>query len=78
MKSAYDGMNGFDIENLTRAERARRWAQDCQTVADEWFGGDTSRAEEALDALPYSTIPYWTDLDAICRVILRPGQPSRY
>lgn len=68
MKSAFDGLNGWQIGQLSLEERQRRWAQDRKTVAEEWFGGDESRAEVALEALPYSRIPDWCDVDDVARL----------
>ena len=68
-KSAYAGMTGFAIAELSRAERERRWSSDRQSIADIWFGGDAENAQAAFDALPYSRIPDWEDLDEVCRAV---------
>lgn len=41
------------------------WEQQRKAVADKWFGGDEDRAEAVMDALPYSDIPRWADVEAV-------------
>ncbi|AER47594.1 hypothetical protein DS6A_40 [Mycobacterium phage DS6A] len=49
----------------SRHQLRAEWAADCRRVADRWFGGDTAQAGRVLDALPYSKIPDWSDVDAV-------------
>jgi hypothetical protein len=43
------------------------WEQDRQAIADLWFDGDAEKADVALDAMPYSSIPDWSDVDRAAR-----------
>ena len=61
--SAYKGMSGRQVESLPAARRRAMWEQDRQAIADLWFDGDADRADAALDAMPYSTIPNRSDVD---------------
>ena len=58
-------MNGRTM----RRHHLRRQQEEGRALAEDWFGGDSSRADAVLLTLPYSTIPDWTSvrdvLDAI-------------
>lgn len=54
---------------LTPEERAQRETEDRETVIREWFNGDAAAAERAMNALPYSTIPTWEDLDTVIAAV---------
>lgn len=69
MQSAYDGISWTRERRLTRAQRVKMWEQDRTTVANRWFNGDQAHADAALDALPYSEIPTWVDVDQFMRTI---------
>lgn len=65
--SVYEGMSGRRVDNLPAAHRRAMWEQDRQAIADLWFDGDAEKADVALDAMPYSSIPDWSDVDRAAR-----------
>lgn len=48
---------------------AQQWVEEQQAIADKWFDGDTQKAMDVLDALPYSTIPEWFHVDDVMKAI---------
>ena len=54
-----------------------RAARDRQEIADLWFGGDFDRAGRVFEALPYSCIPGWDDVDQVMRTLVS-GRTEAY
>ena len=46
-----------------------KWEQSRQETANKWFAGDIVKAEKVLDALPFSTIPEWEDVENLMAVL---------
>lgn len=50
-------------------QRAEKFSRERQQVADLWFGGNRDQADRVIEALPYSVIPGWFDVDQVMRTI---------
>lgn len=57
----------------TDADRRAEFVRDRSKIAEEWFGGNEQHAQDALDALPFSTIPGWADLDDVMDTLFELG-----
>lgn len=65
----------FDVLGAKRhAENSARYRQE---IADLWFGGDFDRAGRVFEALPYSCIPGWDDVDQVMRTLVS-GRTEAY
>src|SRR5690606_40436829 len=60
-----------------RAERRRReglrkeWERQRQHIADTYFYGDVQRADDVMEALPFSAIPTWEDVENAIQAVTR-------
>lgn len=62
------------MDRRTERRRAKKqWDADHWAIADKWFGSDLRAAEAVLDALPYSDIPGWYDVDRVMQAIAGRG-----
>lgn len=53
---------------MTKRKRTQ-FQIDRERVANLWFDGDTVRADDVFGALPYSSIPSWTDVEAVMEAL---------
>lgn len=54
-----------------RAKLRAQWEANRKQVADRWFIGDETKADLVLNALPYSAIPCWADVETVMEEINR-------
>jgi hypothetical protein len=54
-------------------QRKIQWEKDRQSVANAYFDGNRDSADSALNALPYSAIPGWSDLALVLQALVDLG-----
>ena len=57
----------------SRAARRERALKMRHRIADRYLNGDEQTAEQVFDALPYSAIPEWHDVERVLEVLSLAG-----